>query len=160
MTSTISRRDFIKYAGGGVAVLIIGSKLPWAVNNPAYAATETLSLSIGVAIKEMHTHEAINDARCYFWVYKSVLPDLPQDSPGPVIIAAKGDTVNISVTNDLDEPHAFFIPGIFDSGPIALLRFSRTGPASVALRNPGEVFAPAAANAGFVPPEPLIIGGG
>ncbi len=119
MTSIISRRDFIKYAGGGVAVLIIGSKLSWALNNPAYAATEALSLSIGDAIKEMHTHNAINDARCYFWVYKSVTPDLPHDCPGPIIIATKGDTVNLSVTNDLDEPHAFFIPGIFDSGPIA-----------------------------------------
>lgn len=124
MAKTISRRDFLKYAGGGIAggiaVLVIGSRLEsWVINNPAYAATETLNLRIGDAIKEMHTHNAVNDARCYFWVYKSVLPDLPQDCPGPVIIATKGDTVNLSVTNDLDEPHAFFIPGIFDSGPIA-----------------------------------------
>lgn len=119
MAKTISRRDFLKYSIGGVAVLVVGSRLSWVLKEVAYAATQTINLRIGDTIKEMHTHNAINDARCYFWVYKSVLPDLPHDCPGPVIIATKGDTVNLSVTNDLDEPHAFFIPGIFDSGPIA-----------------------------------------
>ncbi|MBI4283229.1 MAG: multicopper oxidase domain-containing protein [Chloroflexi bacterium] len=133
MVKAISRRDFIKYAGGGVAALVVGSKLSWALSNPAFAATQTLNLRIGDTIKEMITHlpssldvpgqltnPALinNDARCYFWVYKSVTPDLPHNCPGPIIVVAKGDTVNITVTNDLDEPHAFFIPGMVDSGPI------------------------------------------
>jgi hypothetical protein len=51
--------------------------------------------------------------------------DIPPDCPGPTIYAIKGDTISINITNQLDEPHSFFIPGnlpgdppIFDSGPI------------------------------------------
>ena len=120
MVQTISRRDFIKYAGGGIAVLVVGSQLSWTLKNQAYAQSVTsLDFHIADAMKEMHTHHATNDARCYFWVYKSAIPDLPAECPGPVIVATKGDTIQISITNDLDEPHAFFIPGMFDSGPIA-----------------------------------------
>ncbi|MDP3879117.1 MAG: multicopper oxidase domain-containing protein [Dehalococcoidales bacterium] len=117
--ANLSRRDFLKYSIGGMAVLVIGSRLSWLANNPAYAATQTVSLRIGDAIKQMHTHNALNNAECYFWMYKSVEPDLPHDCPGPVIIATKGDTINISVENSLDEPHAFAIPDIgFTSGAI------------------------------------------
>ena len=140
----ISRREFLKYsigAAGGMAVVVVGSKLSWLSLNPAYAqaVTQTLHFRVTDAIKEMHTHEpsgleigtgivpneVINDARCYFWIYKSVDPggspalDFPPESPGPVIVAAAGDDITITVTNDLDEPHAFFIPGMVDSGPIA-----------------------------------------
>jgi FtsP/CotA-like multicopper oxidase with cupredoxin domain len=140
---TISRREFFKYsigAAGGLAVVVVGSKLSWLSSNQAYAqaVTQTLHFRVTDAIKEMHTHEpsgleigtgivpneVINDARCYFWIYKSVDPgnnpalDFPPESPGPIIVAADGDEITITVTNDLDEPHAFFIPGMVDSGPI------------------------------------------
>ena len=39
--------------------------------------------------------------------------------PGNVIRAIEGDTITVSVTNTLDQPHAFAIPGVADSGPIA-----------------------------------------
>ncbi|MBI2858794.1 MAG: multicopper oxidase domain-containing protein [Chloroflexi bacterium] len=123
-SKAVNRRDFLKMAGGGiaggVAVLVIGNKLRWlASSNRAYAAVTSLDFHIGDAIKEMHTHNLIHDARCYFWIYKSAVPDLPPESPGPTIMATVGDTVDISVTNDLDEDHAFYIPGVVDSGPIA-----------------------------------------
>ncbi|MBI2906889.1 MAG: multicopper oxidase domain-containing protein [Chloroflexi bacterium] len=116
---TLDRRQFLKHSVGGLATLVVGSKLSWALGGTAFAATQTVNLHIADAIKEMHTHNAINAARCYYWIYKSVVPDLPAETPGPSIMARKGDTVNISVTNDLDEPHAFYIPGMVDSGPIA-----------------------------------------
>jgi len=127
-TTTVDRRDFLKYAGVGLATIIVGSKAAWALGNPASAnAAVVMSLDFHVtdAIKEMHTHNALNDARCYFWIYKSVNSapgvgvDLAPNCPGPTIMATKGDTIDIRVTNDLDEPHAFYIPGIVDSGPIA-----------------------------------------
>ncbi len=120
--STISRRDFLIYTGGGIAVLVVGGKVgSWALSNLANIgnSAQAVELEIGDAVKEMHTHNPTNSARCYFWVYKSVSPDLSHDSPGPVIITTRGDTVNLKVTNKLDEPHAFFIPGMVDSGPIA-----------------------------------------
>ncbi|MBI2851483.1 MAG: multicopper oxidase domain-containing protein [Chloroflexi bacterium] len=129
MKGTINRRDFLKYSLGGVAVLVVGSKLTWLPKNQAFAVTQTLNFHITDAIKEMHTHETGllddgtkvgdgHEALCYFWLYKSVSPDLPAENPGPTIMATRGDTISISITNDLDEPHAFYIPGMFDSGPI------------------------------------------
>ncbi|MBI4295923.1 MAG: multicopper oxidase domain-containing protein, partial [Chloroflexi bacterium] len=121
----LSRREFLKLAGGGIAgsmaAIVVGSKLGWLAQNRAYAAvqTHTIVLEIGDAIKQMVTHNSIHSAECYFWLYKSNTPNFPAEVPGPTIFATQGDTVNISVTNRLDEPHAFFVPGIVNSGPIA-----------------------------------------
>ncbi len=119
----INRRQFLQYAGGSLAMLVVGNKLSWLVESQANAqsvkAIQSVNFHIADAIKEMHTHNSINDARCYFWVYRSIMPDLPPECPGPIIVATKGDTINTSITNDLDEPHAFFIPGMYDSGSIA-----------------------------------------
>jgi FtsP/CotA-like multicopper oxidase with cupredoxin domain len=38
--------------------------------------------------------------------------------PGPVLFATEGDRVDIIVSNELDEDHAFSIPGVVDSGII------------------------------------------
>ncbi len=113
----ISRRQFIQSSAGGIAALVVGSQLPWLTGNKAFAAVSSLNFTITDAIKEMATHNAVNTAECYFWVFKEAR--VAAEVPGPIIYAAQGDTVNISITNALDEPHAFFIPGMFDSGPIA-----------------------------------------
>ena len=39
--------------------------------------------------------------------------------PGGQIFTTTGDFVVINLTNDLDEPTAFFVPGIINSGSIA-----------------------------------------
>ncbi|MBI4284840.1 MAG: multicopper oxidase domain-containing protein [Chloroflexi bacterium] len=118
----LSRRDFLKYSVGGLAAIVVGSKLGWLMQTPAYAAvqTHTIELEIGDAIKQMVTHNSIHNAECYFWVYKCAQPVINPNAevPGPTIFATQGDTVNITVTNLLDEPHAFFIPGVVASGPI------------------------------------------
>ena len=112
-----SRRDFIKYTTGGMAALVVGSHLPWLAGNEAYAAVPSLNFTITDAIREMATHNAINTAECYGWVFKE--ERLPAEVPGPIIYTTEGDIVNITITNALGEDHAFFIPGMFDSGPIA-----------------------------------------
>ena len=121
----MNRRDFLKLAGGGIvggaAILVIGKKLDWVTRTPnaAAQAVQSINFHITDAIKQMATHNLINDALCYFWIYKSNVPDYPPECPGPIIMTTRGDTVNASITNDLDEPHAFYIPGMVDSGPIA-----------------------------------------
>ena len=127
----MKRREFLQLgAAAGVATILMGSKLPFLGVRNAYAATQTLEITITDAMKQMVTHNAINDARCYFWIYEMKADGvaIPPDCPGPTIYAVKGDTITITgITNTLDEPHSFFIPGnplpngnpgpdIFDSG--------------------------------------------
>jgi len=125
----MKRRDFLKLSAAGVATLAVGSYFPGFGKN-AFAATgvQNLEITITDAMKQMVTHNAINNAQCYFWIYKMKADgvDIPADCPGPSIYAIKGDQLTVTITNTLDEPHAFFIPGnlptdpvIFDSGPIA-----------------------------------------
>jgi hypothetical protein len=65
-----------------------------------------------------------NEALCYFWVFKE--DRFPTECPGPQIFAFEGDRITVNVTNALDGPHAFIIPGrrpgdtpMVDTGPIA-----------------------------------------
>lgn len=113
----IKRRDFLKLGLGSMAGIVVGSTIPWLENEALGAIhAQTLNFQITDALKNMATHNAINTAQCYFWIYKEA--SLPPESPGPTIFTTEGDTIKISITNSLDEPHAFFIPGMFNSGAI------------------------------------------
>jgi len=123
----MKRRDFLKLSATGVATIVMGSHLPFLGAKNAFGATQTLDITITDALKDMITHNAINNAQCYHWVYKMKADgvDIPVECPGPSIYAIKGDSITVNITNALDEPHAFFIPGslptdpvMFDSGPI------------------------------------------
>ena len=118
---SMNRRDFLKLSAAGVATIVLSSNLPGLGMGNAYAATQTLEVFITDALKDMVTHNEVNTAQCYFWIYrmKANGVDVPPECPGPTIVALKGDTIIIKVKNELDEPHSFFIPGLFDSGPIA-----------------------------------------
>jgi len=117
----MKRRDFLKLGAAGVATLVLGPRLPGFGIKDAFAASQTLDVVITDARKDMVTHNAINTAQCYFWIYQMTADGVPvpPDCPGPTICAVKGDSITINITNNLDEPHSFYIPGIFDSGPIA-----------------------------------------
>jgi len=116
----MNRRDFLKLSAAGVATLIVGSRIPGMGITDAFAATQTIDITITDALKDMVTHNSINTAQCYFWIYKMKADgvDLPADCPGPTIVAVNGDSITLNIKNDLDEPHSFFIPGMFDSGAI------------------------------------------
>lgn len=116
----ISRRDFLKYAGGGIAALVVGTVIPsWISDNPIFASQEAseINFTITDAIKNMATHNSENKAQCYFWLFKE--HNFPAEVPGPQIFTTEGSTINVTITNALDEPHAFYIRGLVDSGPIA-----------------------------------------
>jgi FtsP/CotA-like multicopper oxidase with cupredoxin domain len=118
----MNRRDFVKYAGGGIAALVVGSVMPaWVSKNPLLANTTTqvqeLKFTITDAVKDMVTHNSINKAQCYFWLFKE--ERFPAEIPGPHIFTTAGSTIKVTITNALDEPHAFYIPGMVNSGPIA-----------------------------------------
>ncbi len=112
--AAFGRRDILK-----MAALVVGSGVVGIKDNPAYSQVTVQSLNFHItdAIKEMVTHNAVNEALCYHWVFKE--DRFPAEVPGPIIFATYGETILINVTNDLDEPHAFFIPGMLNTGPIA-----------------------------------------
>ena len=115
------RRDFIKYLGGGAAALIVGTSLPSWVHKESNLVksaqlVQSLDFTITDAVKDMISHNSINQAQCYFWLYKE--KNLPVEIPGPLIFTTEGSTVKIKITNALDEPHAFYIRDLLNSGPI------------------------------------------
>ena len=69
----------------------------------------------------MVTHEptspVASTALCYFWVFKETR--FAADCPAPQIFAIEGDRLVINVTNALDGPHSFFIPGPPGGNPMA-----------------------------------------
>jgi hypothetical protein len=122
----MKRRDFLKLSTAGVVTIVLGSRLPWLGVTDAFAATQNLTISITDGLKDMHTKNAVNalitdpnpvPAQCYFWIYKMTADgvSLPPDCPGPTICAVNGDSINVTIENLLDEPHNFYIPGIFDA---------------------------------------------
>lgn len=117
----MNRRDFLKYSIGGVATLYLGSRIGRFMGKVAHASGDIVDITITDALKDMQTHNAINTAQCYYWIYKMSVNglDIPAESPGPYIVTTAGDFITLRITNALDEPHAFFISGMFDSGSIA-----------------------------------------
>lgn len=110
------RRDFLKAGftlGGGVAALWLGSSAPvWLGAESTFAAvSRTLHLRVTDALKQMATHNAVNTAECYFWLYQVLSPaGVQPEVPGPNLFARTGDTITLVLENDLDEPHNFAIP--------------------------------------------------
>jgi len=122
----MKRREFLKLTAAGVATLFVG-RIPGLGVHNAFAADQSLEVTITEALKDMVTHNEVNAAQCYFWIYKMKANgvDVPPDCPGPTICMLKGESISISITNTLDEPHSFYIPGmrpgdpaIYDSGRI------------------------------------------
>jgi hypothetical protein len=125
----LKRRDFLRYSGLGLATIVIGGcgggdgggVIPPVDSGGGGNVVDTLNFTITDAFKEMVTHEPngplANTAECYFWVFKE--DRFPAECPGPQIYAVEGDRIALRVTNELDGPHAFYIPGMVDTGPIA-----------------------------------------
>ena len=115
----VSRRDFLKSSLGGVAAMAVGGATGALFTAPAHAhdMPQSFNFHITDALKGMVTDNPGNPAKCYFWVFKE--DNFPADCPGPIILTTFGSTITVTVTNDLTQPHAFFVPGMIDSGPIA-----------------------------------------
>jgi hypothetical protein len=121
MDKPLNRRAFLQCSTVGLGALWVGTMLPsWVKGDPAYAQVtpQTLNFTITDALRDETTNNAINISQCFFWIYKEAT--LPAETPGPLIFALEGDTINLSVTNALPQNHEFAIPGIgFTTGPIA-----------------------------------------
>lgn len=114
-TIVLERRLFLKSTLAGLSSIFVGQNFGL---NTSFANHHVQSLSFRItdAVKEMVTHNEINKALCYFWIFKE--ERFPADCPGPIIYTTEGELIEVTVSNDLDENHAFFIEGVVDTGPI------------------------------------------
>jgi hypothetical protein len=73
----MERREFLKYAAGGLSALVVGDMIPGLMENEAFsqvrAGIQTINFTITDAVKDMATNNAINVAQCYFWIYKATV---------------------------------------------------------------------------------------
>jgi FtsP/CotA-like multicopper oxidase with cupredoxin domain len=107
----MKRRDFIKTGLTGLAAITVGNvKIPGLFRTEAFAAIQTIDLTMEAAMVEM-----IDGTQVFHWVFSAfntaTPPVLTPRFPGPVIFATSGDDVTINITNTLKEPHAFQILG-------------------------------------------------
>ena len=146
MTQTYSRREFIKYASGAVALTALGGPLmsacnvtstARAVNSTLPAATATPSLSgvpsTNLPVKEFNLTAAVTPidlgtGQFQAWTYNG-------GNVGPEIRVTEGDRVRVTLTNTLPDPttvhwHGVPVPNPMDGVP------GMTQPAV----QPGETF--------------------
>jgi FtsP/CotA-like multicopper oxidase with cupredoxin domain len=129
-TGKLSRRAMLRASVLGLAGVAVGlnattSRAFGAVGTPIFEAPSgVLALTIRECLVEM-----VDETRVYMWAFDS--PQAGLRVPGPVIYATEGAPVTIDVTNTLPRDHAFEVPGVVDSGPIApgtTVRVSFTAP--------------------------------
>lgn len=105
----INRREFIRYAALGIVALGTGVAAGRYV--PGLQMTRygvRLKLGITEAMVEMVDHTWV-----YHWAFEdlSLLKPMPQ-LPGPLIEAYEGEEIELAITNGLQSPHGFRIPGV------------------------------------------------
>lgn len=109
----IERRQFL---GLGMlslaATMALGTTQVGRFGGKALASVRPIELTISDALVEM-----VDLSQVYMWTFGNA--DGPS-LPGPLLIATEGDTIELSVLNALDEPHAFAVDGTaVTTGPIA-----------------------------------------
>ena len=114
----MDRRSFLGGSLGGLSALFVGNAFSaFELPSDSYAThVQSLNFTITEAEKEMITHNKINKAECYFWIFKE--DRFPADCPGPIIVAVEGDEIVVNIKNNLSQDHAFYIPGVVSSGTL------------------------------------------
>lgn len=132
------RRDFLRYAGAGIATLVVGcggnggggdlfqgggdggggdaggdaGGGDGGGSGGGDGVVTTLQLNMTAALFEM-----IDGQTVFVWAFED--PQGGPRMPGPLIQVQEGEAIRIFVTNTLPEDHAFAIPGVVESGVIA-----------------------------------------
>ncbi len=126
--ATLSRREALQFgAAGSVAVAIGSGGLVALTAEEAHAVapaevTPWLSRGIKLYINE-GIKQMIDRTPVYMWGWGFESEGVDDrdglNTPGPVIWTHEGETVELEITNTLNEDHSFVIDGVVDSGVIA-----------------------------------------
>lgn len=123
----MERRELFRYSGAGAAALALSSSgLTVLSVRKAHAAepgeaipwlSDDIELVMRDGIINMIDGTPVYH---YGWGFRSGGLDERESLhvPGPVLWSNADDVIEVTVTNDLDAPHSFFIEGVVDSGPI------------------------------------------
>ncbi len=124
----LSRREALQFGAAGTIAAAIGSGgLVTLTTEKAHAAapvdvTPWLSRGVSLFINE-GTKKMIDGTPVYMWGWgfesEGVMERDGLHTPGPVIWTHEGETVELRVTNTLNENHSFVINGVVDSGIIS-----------------------------------------
>src|SRR5512134_2159308 len=96
------RRDFLKFAGGGIAAIVAGGAGGWSLFRPRVAqAAGPIDLTMVEA-----DHEMVDGIVIPSWAYSTTLAPsggapLGARVPGPVLFATEGETVTLLVSNQI-----------------------------------------------------------
>lgn len=103
----MDRRGFIRYALLGIAAATATGVSLRLLNKSNNGAVIDLKLAITDALVEMVDRKAV-----YHWAFEDLNDPLHLPRmPGPLIEAMEGDTIQLSITNNLPDIHGFSIPG-------------------------------------------------
>lgn len=107
----MQRRKFFKYATAGLASTFgVGGLLAWQPRAHAATVSQTFYLTQGMKLQPDGT-------QVFFRGFSTAANVV--DVPAKSLIVQQGDTVTITINNNLGTTHRFVIDGMVDSGPIA-----------------------------------------
>ena len=112
MKKAITRRNFLKFSGAGIASALLGSTglVSWTPRAEAATINQTFFITEGFITQP-------DGVDVYF---RGFSPDTTSLTiPGAQMVVQEGDTVNITIENTLGTDHSFVIDGVVDSGVIA-----------------------------------------
>jgi FtsP/CotA-like multicopper oxidase with cupredoxin domain len=108
-----TRRDFLRRSAAGAAVATAGAA-GGILYSHATAQAQHVDIRMFVNAGFLQRHDG---TQVYHWGFGPTAEEVTL--PGSVIRAIEGDTLTVSVTNMLEQPHSFAIAGVTDTGPIA-----------------------------------------
>jgi FtsP/CotA-like multicopper oxidase with cupredoxin domain len=134
----MKRREFLKHSATGLAVVAIGSLMPWSKlwgSSDAPAISAAGFAQIDLEMVEVDA-EMVDTVRVPMWAFRlGEHEDHDDDNgsssddhsdlslpriPGPALVAIEGDRIRLRITNHIDRggDHGFAIPGVV--GPVTI----------------------------------------
>lgn len=109
----MDRRTFLKGSLIGAGSIIGAAGAVISIRTGSLTAEHGSQKLIRLTMKDVLA-EMVDETLVPMWAFEDSVKG--PNIPGPIIFAEEGDRLDIYVENQLDEDHAFIIPGVVDSG--------------------------------------------
>lgn len=118
----MNRREFLKFGGQAAAAVAIGSAGGYSLFRPVATLAHGVELELDMVEADA---EMVDGVLVPAWAFKSNLAAggvlLGARIPGPTIFIVEGDPIHLRIRNriPIGGPHAFAIPGVIETAPLA-----------------------------------------